>query len=382
MARLWFLALLALPATRQESEPVVIAKDALQPHLAADPDGAFYCAFLRNGNIEVATSSDGGKTWSAPAVAIDAKGKARGGMQRGPRIGVDDRKRVTVTAPVCFDPKELKAPSPKSDLWIARSTDGGRTFGPPARVNEKPGTAAEALHALAVAPSGEAHVAWLDARGRAKGQDLYYAKIAEGKPGPNVKVGDTVCECCAPGLALDGTGNPTLAWRDGGPTDSRPLWFVTSKDGGKSFTPPLQVNQTPTRVAGCPMDAPAVAVSRDGRRFAFAWMDQRLDGASRQVYCSVSKPGFDGKERPLADMSKGAQGHPAIAYDAKGFLHAAWEDVRLGVQRIRYRSPDGTDREVALSPEKRKASFPALACGKVVGVAFELESDAVFTAVR
>ena len=234
----------------QDPAPVVVAKGADQPQLAADKDGGFYCVFIRNGNIELSTSTDNGRTWSAPVTAIDARGKARGGMQRGPRVGVDDQKNVTVTAPLCFDEKELAERYPRAELWLARSTDGGKTFGPPVQVNEKARTAPEALHAMVVAPSGEAHVAWLDMRGRTKGQDLYCSKVVDGKPGRNVRIGATLCECCAPGLALDGAGNPVVAWRDGASTDSRPIWISMSRDGGKSFSAPARANQVETRVAG------------------------------------------------------------------------------------------------------------------------------------
>ncbi len=246
---LLILATLLLPL-RQDPGFVVIAKDAEQPQLAADKDGVFYCVFLRNRNVELSTSSDGGKTWSAPVTAIDAKGKARGGMQRGPRVGVDDRKVVTVTAPLCFDEKELAEQYPRAELWLARSTDGGKTFGAPVQVNEKARTTPESLHAMAVAPSGEVHVAWLDMRGREKGQDLYCAKVVDGKPGKNLKIGESLCECCAPGIAVDGAGNPAVTWRDGAKSDSRSIWMSISRDGGKSFSPRERVNGAETKVAG------------------------------------------------------------------------------------------------------------------------------------
>src|SRR5262245_9384961 len=116
------------------------------------------------------------------------------------------------------------------------------------------------------------------------------------------------------------------------------------------------------------MDAPAVAVSRDGKKIAAAWMDQRVGGNNRRVYWTMTSGGTFGRETPFAEIGKGIQGHPAIAIDAGGALHAAWEDFRSDVQRIHYRTPGGKD--VAISPEKGKASFPSLACGKVVGVAF------------
>ena len=244
------LALVLILNPIQDPAPTVIAKGAIQPSLAADKDGGFYCAFIRNGNIELSVSTDNGRTWSAPVVAMDAKGKARGGMQRGPRIGVDDKKAITVTAPLCFDEKELAKRYPTAELWLARSTDGGKTFFKPAQVNEQNGTAPEALHAMAVAADGSAHVAWLDMRGREKGQDLYYAKVVDGKPGPNVKVASTLCECCAPAIALDGKGNPHLVWRDGATSDNRKILRSFSHDGGRSFLGSGQVNERETGVGG------------------------------------------------------------------------------------------------------------------------------------
>src|SRR5688572_6097263 len=125
------------------------------------------------------------------------------------------------------------------------------------------------------------------------------------------------------------------------------------------------------------MDAPAVAVTRDGTKPAVAWMDLRAGGNNRRIFASV----FDGPgtEQPIADIPKGIQGHPATALDSRGALHIAWEDFRSDVQRIHYRTWTGKDR--AISPEKGKASFPTLACGKVVGVAFELGGDVVFARV-
>ena len=117
-----FLAALLL------QEPTLVAREAIQPHLALDDDGRAYVVFLRDGQVELSVSDDGGRTFSAPVVAIDAKGRARGGMQRGPRVAVDGRKTVYVTAPLAFDAAGLGKRYPVQDLWAAASVDGGRTF--------------------------------------------------------------------------------------------------------------------------------------------------------------------------------------------------------------------------------------------------------------
>ncbi|KAF0244706.1 MAG: hypothetical protein FD180_2298 [Planctomycetota bacterium] len=224
-----------------------VASGATQPQLAQDPEGAFYCTFIRSGNIEVSVSTDGGKTWSAPVVAIDAKGKARGGMQRGPRIGVDGKKNVFVTAPLCFDPEKQKEKYPKNELWLASSKDGGKTFDPPVRVNDNEGSAAESLHQLAVSVAGDAHIVWLDDRA-GKGNSLWYAKASGGKLSKNMKISPPVCPCCAPGIAIDAKGNPFVAWREMADDGSREIFLTISRDAGKSFTPPARVNKKDTKI--------------------------------------------------------------------------------------------------------------------------------------
>lgn len=224
-----------------------VATGATQPQLAQDADGSFYCTFIRNGNIELSVSTDGGKTWSAPVVAIDANGKASGGRQRGPRIGVDAKKNVFITAPLCFDPAKLKDRYPKAELWLAVSKDGGKTFDKPLQVNDVAESAAESLHQLAVSAAGEAHIVWLDDRER-KGNCLYYAKFTGGKLSKNVRISPAVCPCCAPGIAIDGKGNPFVAYREMADDGSREIFLTISRDAGKSFTPPARVNKKETKI--------------------------------------------------------------------------------------------------------------------------------------
>lgn len=128
------------------------------------------------------------------------------------------------------------------------------------------------------------------------------------------------------------------------------------------------------------MDAPAVAVSRDGKKFAAAWMDMRTGRNDRKVYWTVASGGALPRETPLADDPKGLKGHPALAVDAKGIMHAAWEDLRSGEQRIYWTSSEKGAKNVALSPAGTKASFPSVACGRIVGAVFELEGNVVFKA--
>jgi hypothetical protein len=224
-------------------EAVRVASDAKQPSLAIDSEGAVCVAAVWAGNVAVSVSKDRGKTFGPPRVASDAEGGARGGRQRGPRLAAHGKGRLTLTAPVTFDEAQAEKPYPTPELYLVTSGDGGATWSAPVRVNEVEKKAPEALHAMALARDGTVHVAWLDMRERTgRGQDVWYARVVDGKVGTNVRVAQTVCECCAPGLALDGEGHPTLAWREGGDGDSRELFAVHSADGGKTFAGRTRLN--------------------------------------------------------------------------------------------------------------------------------------------
>jgi len=234
------------------AQGVLIATEAIQPQAAIDDEGNVYLVFLHRGNIAVSVSKDRGRSFGKPAVAIDTGGRAQGGLQRGPRIGLDRKKNLYVTAFVVLDEAEYQKRYPSADLCLVSSADGGRTWTKPVRVNEVPKKAPEALHWLAVSPSGEVHLAWLDIRERPKGgQDLWYARVAGGKPGKNLRVASEICNCCAPGAAVDSSGNPLLAFREGGDgKPSREIYVVRSADRGAKFSKPARVNTKDSNEAG------------------------------------------------------------------------------------------------------------------------------------
>src|ERR1043166_5801319 len=225
--RVQVLALFAVAAFPQQKElppAVVVAEGASFPNLALDPDGGVYIAFFRDGNIELAVSTDRGRTFAPPVMAIDTGKTAEGADQRGPRVAVDKQKRVYVTAPLALD---AKSPA-QSDIFLAVSGDRGRTFSKPIRVNDLPGSATASCHWSAVAPAGDLHVVWLDNR-KQKGQDLLYANVIDqGKKIQKVgAVASQVCERCSPGLAVDAKGNAVFVYREGGEKKSRQVLFLS-----------------------------------------------------------------------------------------------------------------------------------------------------------
>jgi hypothetical protein len=194
--------------------------------------------------------------------------------------------------------------------WLARSTDGGRSFSTPALVLEQ----------------REAEMPWSAAVDRsARHRDRIIA-------------------------AVDGFWK-----RDGAvPEELRrsgqvPLFVTFSDDGGESWSAPVAVSDAP----GTNAETPAVAVSPDGV-VAVAWYDTRHDPSARcfDLYVSASLdggatflpnarvspetscPGASEVQQGVAARWRFGGDYSGLAAGADGRIHLLWADSRTGVYQI------------------------------------------------
>ena len=128
------------------------------------------------------------------------------------------------------------------------------------------------------------------------------------------------------------------------------------------------------------MDAPAVAVSSDGKKTAIAWMDMRAGRNDRSVFWSIATGGAFPPEASAADDAKDIQSHPSLCIDAAGEVHIAFEDMKSGKQ-ICHRTGAKGAKDAVISGDDRDCTYPSLACGKSVGLAYESSGKVVFRVV-
>ena len=203
------------------------------------------------------------------------------------------------------------ADGPGTDLVVAASRDGGRTFAAPVTVAR--GTCECCRTALAVAADGTVYVAWrhiYDADQR----DIALARSTDGgrtfaAPVRVHRDGWTLdgCPHAGPALAVDGAGAVHVAWPTG--ADGRAgLWHAVSTDGGRTFA-------APTALARGPLGQVRATTSRDGRAW-LAWEDtarRRIglvaSGAADTVYVAGTAP----------DLAAGGT-IPHLAWTADGRL--------------------------------------------------------------
>ena len=347
------------------SEYVKVADNARLPHLAFDGDGNAYVAFVRKGNTELALSTDGGKTFGPPHVVLNAGGKDIGIVNRGPRVSIDRNKRVWVSGPL------------GGDLFFVVSTDRGRAFSKPFQINDGAGSAAQGVHAAAAGPA-DLHVVWSDNK-----NSLLFCRfdVAGKRVGKIVPITGFACEQCPAGLAVDPAGNPTVAWRESpkDPKATRQIFLSRSTDGGKSFATTTQLNSIDSGLTECPTDAPAAAVSADGKFFAAAWMDRRDVERDADVYWSFGPPGKLSQDTDCLDDRRYQQRRPALAVTADGVVWCAWEDSRRSLQRVFFTNSK-IDQNINVGDAKETpSSGPSLAAfGAKVAVAYQSGPDVGF----
>jgi hypothetical protein len=295
------------------------------------------------GDIFLATSRDGGRTFSAPVRVNRVDGTARISGEIAPRVAVSAGASKEPIVTVTWNAKEAA-----TTIKTARSRDGGRTFVEEKDLQKAGSIGDRGWQASTLDSRGTLHSIWLDHRAMAaskaggdhsehKGEHdgvamaqrsgLYYA--ADGVAERELFKG--VCYCCKTAMATGPKGEIYAAWRHVFAGNMRDMGFTMSRDGGKTFTPLTRVNQDSWSIQGCPDDGPAMAVDAKGT-VHLVW--PTVKDEQGVILYSTSQDGitFSPPVR-LPTLGAPKPSHPQIAIDGSGRAFVAWDEVRDGVRR-------------------------------------------------
>lgn len=205
--------------------------------LALDNKGTLYAAWTEyEGMLWLARSADGGKSFSRPRrIAGDKRLPAR-----APSLATGPGSTIYLAWTVGEDPAAA--------IRVARSDDGGDTFGKPQLVGAGQGHADAPK--LALDAGGALHLVYAQSAGGPFGRYLVrHARSLDGgksfeaprtisTPSPDVPTG-----AAYPALTSDAQGRLLMLWEAYPDPASAPrgLAFAVSADGGKTFTQPAMV---------------------------------------------------------------------------------------------------------------------------------------------
>jgi hypothetical protein len=210
---------------------------------------------------------------------------------------------------------------PGSEIRVARSTDGGKTFGPSLAIG---GDVCPCCRtSLAVGPDGSVYIAWRkvfpgDVR------DVVVSRLAPGAASwsapARVHADGWVfpgCPHAGPAVAVDARGRVHVGWYTG-KEGRQGLWYAVSEDRGRTFGRPAAL------LTAAWVPPSQVALSAEGERVWITWDDRREQPGTVRV-ARVE----DGGLKVEGTVSAGRS--PALATAARGSA-LAWHDgeaVRL-----------------------------------------------------
>jgi hypothetical protein len=239
---------------------------------------------------------------------------------------------------------------------FSRTTDGGRTWSPPAPLTRESDSVE--FVSLATLADGRVLAAWLDGRAKKRGgktQQLY-ARLLEDS-GPDRLVDPSVCDCCQTSLTAFPDGTALLAYRGRTADEIRDIRVTRYR--APSWDEPRGLSADEWRINACPVNGPHL--TSDGGRVAAAWFTA-ADNDPR-VLVSFSPDAGRRFLMPLRLSETKPAGRVATVLLRDGAIIVTWVDV-AGALWLRRVTPDFAATEpVLLAPAApgRIKGFPRVA---------------------
>ena len=249
-------------------------------------------------SVIVVRSTDGGRTFQVGVVAVPGgASNVTGPRHKLPTLAVVPGGGTGGADLVYVTASALGASRTAGDTVVARSSDGGQTWGGAVKVNAAAETRTLEQSQPVVLPDGRVFVAY---RTEGLNAQLQVARSSDGGQtwtrslaanvrayGPDVG-GTSFTDSNFPRMAADRrNGNLYLVWGEGPPPPVRTdhfihpdadVRFVRSLDGGTSWSAPIRVNDDPLGsgepATGIAQRHPNVYVAPDGR-IDIVWHDRR-----------------------------------------------------------------------------------------------------------
>jgi len=355
----------SLPASAETAVRVSEADHKAQsPEIALGPDGAVHIVWIDENtaapahdhskyghshvaatNLLYARSSDGGQTYSTPVRLNSALGDVWGFSVSKPRIVVGGNGTVHVFyAGNDVNPVNGK---PEAVAMYARSSDGGRSFSKPQRLNTMAKTdASDFVHGglthahvfgtLTTDGRGNVYALWIDTRDMAKEGDSGKVFMAVSRDDGRSFETDReilpadVCPCCqltafaaADGRLYVGSRQVEGKFRDS--------VVMVSSDGGRSFSPRQRVVGSRWEIEGCPLKATSVAAAGGVITAAYYTAGEQPPGA----YLVRSTDGGKSWSKPMLAHEGAVTSDAPVLTLAGKTLHLFWHaKMADGVRRV------------------------------------------------
>jgi hypothetical protein len=267
-----FLTTTSAGARAARELPTPAARESGQPNLTVGPEGRVYLSWLeriegKRFALRFATREGAG--WSAPRTVAEGDDWVVNWANFPSMMALPDGSLAAHW--LARSGGGVYA----SDVRVALSPDGGRTWGPHTTPHRDGTQTEHGFVSMFPVAGGALGAVWLDGRqmkqsahGHGHGEmTLRYAALAPGgKLTSEALLDARVCECCQTSAAVTSEG-VVVVYRDRSDKEMRDISIVRLSNG--KWSEPRAVHADGWQLDGCPVNGPAVAAA--GRRVAVAW---------------------------------------------------------------------------------------------------------------
>lgn len=321
------------------------------PALSTDPDGRVYLAWVdtRGGGpgIFFNRSDDGGSTWLATDRQVHLFPSAESAIF-DPEVWGDGRGNVYTV---------WRAQSGGDDIWFAASRDFGATWKAAVRISSR---RTGFLPHLSADRKGRVYVIWYEQLSFGDRYAVHFNTSSD--RGETWLPRDVRLDpesppgfAALPQLASDDDGHVYVVWREArrGP---QVVLFVASSDAGKTWSPPVKLNQSDHHT-----EVPKVAADGAGHVYV-TWMDWR-HGEKPDIYFTASadhgKTWLPKDLRLNTNPPGSAEAFdPQLGTSRKGHVYVTWMDWRNGSPDVYFTASDDHGR-TWLQENLRLSTLPA-----------------------
>ena len=225
------------------------------------------------------------------------------------------------------------------EIYYKKSTDGGATWTTSKRLTWD--SANSSAPCVAVDPSDNLHVAWMDGRISLYYDTLYYKKSTDGgatwSANKRLTWGET--QAGLPKIAVDASGGLHVVWGNHDYPESNEIYHRKSTDGGASWTASQNISQT-----SWDSHNPAVAVDNLDRLHV-VWQEEPPEEEPfefDEIYYARSAKGASAwSTSQNISLTDGISDRPDIAVDHSGRIHVVWDESLNNTEICYLRSVDG-----------------------------------------
>lgn len=306
---------------------VRVPDGGIQPQVAVDEKGVVHMLYYKgdpgHGDIYYVRSRDGGATFSAPVRVNSEPGSAvAAGNIRGARIALGRNDRVHVAWNGSHQSGPPGPPGHEPMLYT-RMNDAGTGFEPQRNLIQA-AYVVDGGGAVAADRSGNVYVVWHAPVPGTEGEGNRTVWVArstdDGKTFAREKRAWTeptgACGCCGLDAFVDSRGTLYVLYRSAYETVHRDMYLLESRDRGATFT---GTNISKWNVGACVMSSESFAESPAGVLAAWETEKQvyygRIDPATGKISPPAPAPGTGPNRK-----------YPAVAGNARGESIFAWTE--------------------------------------------------------